>query len=64
MRDCKGIKILFRHILPAIGARTPYLNWRSELRELSAEFVFRCPGLQHDRPLVSSLALDFLCVSR
>ena len=34
----------------------------TELRELSAEFVFlfRCPGLQHDGPLVSSLALGFL----
>ena len=38
-RDCKGIKILFRHVLPAIGARTSYLNWRSQPRELSAEFV-------------------------
>ena len=32
-----------------------------ELHELSAEFVFCCPGLQHDGPLGTSLALGFLC---
>ena len=34
----------------------------TELRELSAEFVFLCPSFQHDGPLVSSLELRFLCV--
>ena len=29
-------------------------------RELSAGFIFRCPGFQHDGPLVSSLPLGFL----
>ena len=52
-RDSKGIKILFRYVLPPTGARTSYLNQRSEPRELSVEFVFCCPGLQHDGPLVS-----------
>ena len=32
----------------------------TETRELSAGFVFHCPGFQHDGPLVSSLALGFL----
>ena len=36
------------------------LESEAEPRELSAEFVFHCPGLKHDGPLVSSLALDFL----
>ena len=53
---------MVRHVLPAIGAGISYLNWRSEPRELSAAFVFRCPGLQHGGPLVSSLALGFLRV--
>ena len=53
---------MFRRVLPAIGARTSYLNWRSEPRELSAEFIFRCHGLQHGGPLVSSLVLGFLRV--
>ena len=52
-RDCKEIKILFQPVLPALGARTSYLNWRSEPHEISAEFVFCCPGLQHNGPLVS-----------
>ena len=30
--------------------------------ELSADFVFRCPGFQHDGPLVTSPALGFLRV--
>ena len=30
--------------------------------ELSAEFIFRCPCFQHDRLLVTSLALGFLHV--
>ena len=41
------------YVLPALGARTSYLNWRSEPHEISAEFVFCCPGLQHNGPLVS-----------
>ena len=36
------------------------LESEAELHELSAEFVFRCPGLQHDGPLGTSLALGFL----
>ena len=36
------------------------LESEAELRELSAEFVFHSPGLQHDGPLGTSLALDFL----
>ena len=52
-RDCKEIKILFQPVLPALGARISYLNWRSEPHEISAEFVFCCPGLQHNGPLVS-----------
>ena len=34
----------------------------TETPELSAGFVFHCPGFQHDGPLVSSLALGFLHV--
>ena len=34
----------------------------TELRELSAEFIFLCPSFQHDGPLVSSLELRFLPV--
>ena len=30
--------------------------------ELSADFIFRCPSFQHDRLLVTSLALGFLHV--
>ena len=35
------------------------LESEAELRELSAEFVFRCPGFQHDGP---STAPGFLRV--
>ena len=49
---------MFRHVLPPIGARTSYLNWRSEPRELSAEFVFHCPGLQHDGKEESESAVE------
>ena len=34
----------------------------TELRELSAEFVFHCPSFQHDGLLVTSPALGFLHV--
>ena len=36
------------------------LESETELCELSAEFIFRCPSFQHDGPLVSSLELRFL----
>ena len=35
------------------------LECETELCELSAEFVFPCPGFQHAGPLVTSPALDF-----
>ena len=38
------------------------LESETELCELSAEFIFRCPSFQHDGPLVSSLELRFLLV--
>ena len=34
----------------------------TEPHELSAEFIFCCPGFQHDGPLVTSLVLGFLHV--
>ena len=60
-RDCKGIKIslgmsLQRGPLTLTGG---LLGSETELCELSAEFVFHCPGFQHDGP---SPALGFLCV--
>ena len=36
------------------------LESEAEPRELPAEFVFHCPGLQQDGPLGTSLALGFL----
>ena len=36
------------------------LESETEPCELSAEFVFRCPGFQHDGPPVTSPALGFL----
>ena len=36
------------------------LESETELRELSAEFVFRYPGFQHAGPLVTCPALGFL----
>ena len=38
------------------------LESETELRELSAEFLFHCPGFWHDGPLLTSPALGFLCV--
>ena len=38
------------------------LESETELHELTAEFVFRCPGFQHAGLLVSSLVLRFLRV--
>ena len=59
MRDCKGIKIslgmsLQRGPLTLTGG---LLGSETGPRELSAEFVFHCPGFQHDGP---SPVLDFL----
>ena len=58
-RDCKGIKVLLgmslqRGPLTLTGG---LLESETGLRDLSAEFVFHCPGFQHDGP---SPALDFL----
>ena len=36
------------------------LESEAELHELSADFIFLCPGFQHDGLLVTSLALGFL----
>ena len=60
-RDCKGIKIslgmsLLRGPLTLTG---DLLESETGQRELSAEFVFRRPGFQHDGP---SPAPDFLRV--
>ena len=60
-RDCKGIKIslgmsLQRGPLTLTGG---LLESEAGLCKLSAEFVFPCPGFQHDGP---SPALDFLHV--
>ena len=38
------------------------LESETELCELSAESIFRCPSFQHDGPLVSFLELRFLLV--
>ena len=38
------------------------LKSESETCELSAEFIFHCPGFQHDGVLVTSPALVFLCI--
>ena len=64
-RDCKGIKISLgmslqpseRGLLTLTGG---LLESETGLRELSAEFVFHCPGFQHNGP---SPALDFLRIS-
>ena len=39
------------------------LESETELRELSAEFVFHCPGFHHAGLLVSSPVLGFLLIS-
>ena len=72
MRDCKGIKILlaicFSHMFLQPQERGPptltrgLLESETEPHELSAEFVFCCLGFQHDRPLVTSSVLGFLCI--
>ena len=75
MRDCKGIKILLGicpsshrsedllpstfYLLPSTGG---LLESETEPRELSAGFVFCCPGFQHNKPLVTSPVLGFLRV--
>ena len=38
------------------------LESETELRELSAQFIFHCPSFQHAGLLVTSPALDFLCL--
>ena len=38
------------------------LESETEPRELSAEFVFRCPSFQHIGLLVTFPSLGFLCV--
>ena len=65
MRDCKGIKILLGMSLQPQEQGPPtltrgLLESETEPCELSAEFVFHCPGFQDDGPLVTSLALGFL----
>ena len=63
-RDCKGIKISLGMSLqpeeqgPLTLTRV-ILGSETGPSELSVEFVFHCPGFQHNRP---SLALDFLHV--
>ena len=61
MKDCKGINILLG-ICPSSHRSKDLLESETELRELSAEFVFRCPSFQHAGLLVTSPALGFLCV--
>ena len=59
MRDCKGIKISLGMSLQRglLTLTRGLLGSETGPRELSAEFVFHCPGFQHDGP---SPALDFL----
>ena len=61
MRDCKGIKISLGMSLQRglLTLTRGLLGSETGPRELSAEFVFHCPGFQHDGP---SPALDFLHV--
>ena len=60
-RDCIGIKISLGMSLQRgpLTLTRGLLGSETGPRELSAEFVFRCPGFQHDGP---SPALDFLHV--
>ena len=60
-RDCKGIKISLGMSLlrgPLTLTRV-ILGSETGPRDLSAEFVFHCPGFQHDG---LSPAMDFLHV--
>ena len=59
--DCKGIKISLGMSLQRgpLTLTRGLLGSETGPHELSAEFVFRCPGFQHDGP---SPALDFLHV--
>ena len=60
-RDCKGIKISLGMSLQRgpLTLTRGLLGSETGPRELSAEFVFRRPGFQHDGP---SPVLDFLRV--
>ena len=60
-RDCKGIKISLGMSLQQgpLTLTRGLLGSETGPHELSAEFVFRCHGFQHDGP---SPALDFLHV--
>ena len=63
----KELRFSYPYVLPAIGARTSYLNGgllksETELHEPSAEFCFYCPCLQHAGLLVTSNALRCLCI--
>ena len=66
MGDCKEIKILLGMSLQPeeqgpLTLTGGLLESETGPRGLSAEFVFRCHGFQHDGP---SPALDFLRVPR
>ena len=61
-RDCKGVKILLVMSLQPQQRGPPTLTGgllesETELRGLSAEFIFHCPGFKHHGP---SPALGFL----
>ena len=60
MRDCKGIKISLGMSLQRgpLTLTSGLLGSETGPRELSAEFVFRCPGFQHDGPSHAG----FLCL--
>ena len=60
-RDCKGIKISLGMSLQRgpLTLTRGFLGSETGPRDLSAEFVFHCPGFQHDG---LSPAMDFLHV--
>ena len=60
-RDCKGIKISLGMSLQRgpLTLTRGFLGSETGPRDLSAEFVFHCPGFQHDG---LSPAVDFLHV--